>query len=338
MERNKKIIKISVLGILVNILLVIFKAIVGIIANSIAIILDAVNNLSDALSSIITIIGTVLSGKKPNKKHPYGYGRIEYITSTIIAVIVLLAGISAFKESFIKIIHPEKANYSIVTLIVIIVAMLVKYFFGNFVKRSGEKLGASTLVASGADAINDSFLSFSTLIAAISTMFFNINIDGYVGVIISTLILKAAFEILKDTIDDMIGVRANGEITKKLREKLEGYSDVISVSDLILHNYGPNRTIGTAHIQVRDDMTAQEIHRLTRRISIAIFNTFGIILTLGIYASNDKGEYGEIQSYLAEIIKEYPTILQTHGFYVDEEIKFHLTLYLILVKKMKISY
>lgn len=321
MDRNKKIIKISILGIVVNIILVIFKAIVGFLANSIAIILDAVNNLSDALSSIITIVGTILAGKKPNKKHPYGYGRIEYFSSTIIAFIVLFAGITAFKESFEKVISPEKANYSVVSITIIVVAMFVKFFFGKFVKSQGEKLSSSSLVASGADAINDSILSFSTLIAAIVSLVFNISIEGYIGLIISIIILKASIEILKDTINDMIGVRADSELTQKIKEKIISYKEVQGVYDLVLHNYGPNNIIGTAHVQVRDDMNAKEIHRLTRSITFDIFKDLGIIITLGIYAANDSGEYGEIKKYVFKEIKEYSNIIQIHGFYVDEELK-----------------
>ena len=201
MERSKIIVKISILGIIVNVILVLFKMFVGLIANSIAIILDAVNNLSDAISSIITIIGTKLSNKKPNKKHPYGYGRVEYLTSTIIALIVLIAGLTSFKESFDKIIHPEVAEYSIFSLIIIVVAVLVKFFFGRYVKKEGEKLSSSSLVASGTDAVSDSILSFSTFVGALISIIFHISLEGYLGIVISIFILKTAFEILKDIIN-----------------------------------------------------------------------------------------------------------------------------------------
>lgn len=320
MDRDKKIIKVSILGILVNLILVGFKAVVGLIASSIAIILDAVNNLSDALSSIITIIGTKLSGKRPDKKHPYGYGRIEYFSSIIIAVIVLIAGLTSLKESIDKIINPSAANYSIASLIIIVVAVFFKFFFGRFVKKEGKKLNSGSLVASGSDAISDSVLSLSTFIAALISMIWHISLEGYLGVIISLFIIKSAYEILKDTINDMIGVRADSEITSKLREQIKSYDSVLGVYDLTLHNYGPNNIIATAHIQVDDDMTAREIHRLSRRIMVGIYDEFGIILTLGIYASNDKGEYGEIKKYLNEMIRNYKNIIQIHGFYVDEEI------------------
>lgn len=328
MDRDKKIIKVSIYGIIVNLILVGFKAVVGLIANSIAIILDAVNNLSDALSSIITIIGTKLSGKRPDKMHPYGYGRIEYFSSVIIAVIVILAGITSLKESVQKIIHPEEADYSFASLVIIIVAVLTKFFFGKYVKRQGENLNSGSLVASGTDAISDSVLSFSTFIAAVISMIWHISLEGYLGVIISIIILKSALEILKDTVNDMIGVRADSETTQKLREKILTYQGVLGVYDLTLHNYGPNNIIATAHIQVADDTSAKEIHRLSRRITLDVYNEFGIIVTLGIYASNDKGEYGEILNGVHEIAKNYSNIIQIHGFYVDEEMS-HISFDLI---------
>ena len=328
MDRNKKIIKVSIFGIIVNIILVVFKMIVGLIANSISIILDAINNLSDALSSIITIIGTKLSEKRPNKKHPFGYGRIEYFSSIIIAVIVLLAGLTAFKQSFDKILNPNKADYSVISLIIIIVAIFVKLFFGKYVKKQGEILNSGSLVASGTDAISDSVLSFSTLVAAIISLIWNISLEGYLGIIISLIIIKSAIEILKDTISDMIGIRTDSELINKLKKAIKKFDDVQGVYDLTVHNYGPNKIIASAHIQLDDNLTVKDIHRLTRRIEIDIYSRYGIILTLGIYASNDKAEYKDIKSYINKVLKQYKNIIQVHGFYVDEEIN-HISFDLI---------
>ncbi|MBR3161597.1 MAG: cation diffusion facilitator family transporter [Bacilli bacterium] len=321
MDRNKERVRVSIQGIIVNIILVIFKAIVGLIANSIAIILDAVNNLSDALSSIITIIGTKLSEKRPNKKHPYGYGRIEYFSSVIIAIIVLLAGLTSLRESIMKIIKPELADYSIVTIIIIVVAVIVKFVFGRYVKSQGERLNSGSLVASGTDAISDSVLSFSTLIAIIANLIWKISLEGYLGAIISVVIIKSAIEILKDTINDMLGVRTDTEVTNNIKKVISKYKEVLGVYDLTIHNYGPNKIVGSAHIQLDDNLNVRDIHRLTRRIEIDIYSKYGIILTLGIYASNDSKEYKDIKKYINNILKEYKNIIQMHGFYVDEEYK-----------------
>ena len=319
MERNKEIVKVSIQGIIVNIILVAFKSLIGLLTNSIAIILDAVNNLSDTLSSTITIIGMKLASKEPDKEHPYGHGRIEYIASVLIAMIVLIAGISSLKESIVKVINPEDATYTIPSLVIIFVGIFVKFFFGRYVKNKGKELNSGSLIASGVDAISDSVISFSTFVAAIISFVWHISIEGYLGIIISVLILKTAIEILRDSINDVIGIRADSEITNKIRERILKYKEVQGVFDLTIHNYGPNNIIATAHIQVDDEMTAKEIHRLTRTILMDMYNEFGIIITIGIYASNDKGKYKKIQSYLNEIISGYESIIQVHGFYVDEE-------------------
>lgn len=319
MERDKKIVKTSIIGIITNIVLVVFKMIVGLIANSIAIVLDAVNNLTDVLSSVITIIGTKLANKKPDKNHPYGHGRIEYFTSIIIGFIILYAGILAIKESVEKIINPGETDYSYITLIIVAVAILVKIFLGNYVKKVGQKVESRSLVASGQDALMDAIVSTTTLIAGILNIIWHITIEGYLGVLIGIFILKASYEILKESINLILGVRADGELSKKLKERINQFPEVQGTYDLNLHNYGPANTIASAHIQVRNDMTAEEIHILTRQIEYAIYAEFSIVLTLGIYAANDKGEYGEIKKELNNIIKNYKEILQVHGFYVDKE-------------------
>ena len=322
MERNKTIIKTSIQGIIVNVILVIFKAIVGVIVNSIAIILDAVNNLSDAISSIITIIGTKLAGKRPDKEHPYGHGRIEYFASLIIAVIVLVAGVTSGKEAIEKIIHPVKADYTIASLIIIIVAVIVKFFLGRHVKSVGEKIDSQSLIASGTDAFMDAILSFSTLVAAVISLIWGISLEGYLGFVISVIIVKSSFEIMKETLNSIIGARADSGLTQKLREKVNEFEEVQGVYDITLHNYGPSQIMGSIHIQVDDNMTAKEIHKLTRKIQLHIYEELGIVLTIGIYASNSSEEhFVQIKSELAKIIHKYPEILQMHGFYVDEESK-----------------
>ncbi|MBR1417323.1 MAG: cation transporter [Bacilli bacterium] len=320
MERNKIIIKTSIMGIIVNIILVIFKAIVGLFTNSIAIILDAVNNLSDAISSIITIIGTKLSTKKPDKEHPYGHGRIEYIASVIIAAIVLFAGITSIKESFVKIISPEETNYTIVSLIIVSVAVIVKYIFGKYVKSVGKKIKSQSLIASGTDAYMDSILSFSTLVAAIISMTLNIGIEGYLGVIISIIIIKSSIEMLKDGLATIIGLRADRELTIKLKKIINSFKEVEGCYDITLHNYGPSEIIGSAHIQVNDDMKAKEIHMLSKKIQAKVYQELNITLTIGIYASNTSNEKFElIKNDLVKIVKKHKEILQLHGFFVDPE-------------------
>ena len=317
MTRQKLIVKTSIIGIAVNLILVAFKAVIGILTNSIAITLDAVNNLTDALSSIITIIGTKLAGKAPDKDHPYGYGRIEYFSSVIIAAIVLWAGITALMESWPKIFTPDVTNYTTVSLVIIAVAVAVKFVLGRYVKGVGEKINSQALVASGSDAFFDAILSLSTLIAAIISIFFHISLEGILGVIISLVIIKASIDMLKETLDSMIGARVDSELSRKIKDSICELPEVYGAYDLSLHNYGPEDMQGSVHVEIDDSLTALEIHNLTRQISVKIFEEFSIILTVGIYARNEK--FSNIRNDLYEIASKYEEVLEIHGFIVYEE-------------------
>ena len=319
MSRQEKIVKTSIIGIVVNLILVAFKAVVGILTNSIAITLDAVNNLTDALSSIITIIGTKLASKAPDKNHPYGYGRIEYFSSVIIAAIVLWAGITAFMESWPKIFNPDVTNYTTVSLIIIAVAVVVKFVLGQYVKRVGKDINSQALVASGSDAFFDAILSLSTLIAAIISIFFHISLEGILGVIISIVIIKASIDMLRETLDSMIGARVDSELSRKIKDSICELPGVYGAYDLSLHNYGPEDMQGSVHVEIDDKLTALEIHNLTRQIAVKIYKEFSIILTVGIYAHNDK--YSEVRDDLYNIAGKYEEVLEIHGFIVYEEQK-----------------
>jgi len=317
MSRQDKIVKTSIIGIVVNLILVGFKAFVGIATNSIAITLDAVNNLTDALSSIITILGAKLAGKAPDKDHPYGYGRIEYFSSVIIAAIVLWAGITALMESWPKIFHPDVTNYTTVSLIIVAVAVVVKILLGQYVKRVGKDINSQALVASGSDALFDAILSLSTLVAAIISIFFHISLEGILGVIIAIVIIKASLDMLKETLDSMIGARVDSELSRKIKESICEVPGIYGAYDLSLHNYGPEDMQGSVHVEIDDTLTALEIQKLSRMISAKIFKEFSIILTVGIYAHNDA--YSNIRDDLYNIASKYPEVLEIHAFIVYEE-------------------
>ena len=323
MERSKKIIQTSIIGILVNLVLVIFKASVGVITGSVAIFMDAVNNLSDALSSAITIVGAKLAGKAPDKKHPYGYGQIEYVSSVTVAVIILLAGVTSLRSSIDKVIHPEIAHYTAASLIVIAAAVLVKFTLGRYVKKQGTIYHSESLIASGTDAMFDSIISFSTLVAAIVTLLFNISIEGWLGIVISVLIFKAGIEILLESLNGIIGSRVESSLSTELKNRICEYPQVNGAYDLILHRYGPERIIGSVHIEVPDELTARDIHSLSYSISQDIHINYNIILTVGIYASNTaNGLYAQMKADLSGLIQNYPEVMQMHGFYADEEKKY----------------
>ena len=318
MDRSSSIVRVSIIGIAANIVLAAFKAAVGLIAGSIAVVLDAVNNLSDAFSSVVTIIGTKLANRPPDRKHPYGHGRIEYVSSVAIALIVLLAGVTSFRESVSAILHPEAADYSVVTVIVVAAAVIVKFFLGRFVKKSGEKLNSESLVASGTDAFFDAVVSATTLLGAAVTLLFHITIDGWLGLLISILIIKAGAEILMESLSDIVGQRVEGDLTRALRNKINSTEGVLGTYDLILHRYGPEKLIGSVHVEVADSLTAREIHRLTRKITEEVYLEFGIILTVGIYASNSEDPAAAaIKADVERIAASHPEVLGIHGFYTE---------------------
>lgn len=321
--REKAIVKTSIIGILTNVFLVGFKAIVGLLSNSIAIILDAVNNLSDALSSVITIIGAKLGAKLPDKKHPLGYGRIEYLSSMIVAAIVLYAGITSMVESVKAIISPEKAEYSAISLIIISVAIVVKLILGQYVKRQGKKHNSGALTASGSDALFDAILSASVLASAIIYLIWGISLEAYVGVIISVFIIKAGVEMMIETVNDILGKRGDKEETDRIKKLICEEPEVRGAYDLIMFNFGPSKNYASVHIELPDTMTVDKVDELTRRIQAKIYLNTGVILTgVGVYSYNTSdNETAKIRNAVQKIVLEHDWALQLHGFYADTKNK-----------------
>ena len=214
--REKVVVRTSLVGIIANLLLAAVKALLGVMTNSIAITLDAVNNFTDALSSVVTIIGTKLAGKEPDKNHPFGYGRIEYLTTMIIAAIIVYAGITALKDSIEKIIEPDEATYTAAALGIMFVAILMKIALGNYFQSVGKKVNSSALAASGKDAYYDSLLSTSVLLSALIFIAFGISLEAYVGILIAVFIAKAGLGLIFEALDDILGRRADNELVEEI--------------------------------------------------------------------------------------------------------------------------
>ncbi len=322
-NREKVIVRTSVIGIITNIFLVGFKMFVGLLSHSIAIILDAVNNLSDALSSVVTIIGAKLGAKQPDKKHPLGYGRIEYISSMIVAALVLYAGITSLVESVKKIIHPEAAEYGAVTLIILSVAIAAKLILGMYVKKQGKKVNSGALTASGSDALFDAVLSASVLASAVVYLLFHISLEPYVGVVIACFIIKAGVEMMIDTLNDIIGQRADAEATQELKRIICADKAVLGAYDVTLFNYGPNRNYGSVHIELPDTLTVDDVDRITRRVQTDVFRQTGIILTgIGVYSYNTSDdEAARMRNAIQKAVLSHEWALQMHGFYADTQKK-----------------
>ena len=325
-KRETTIIRTSIIGIIGNIFLVGFKAAIGFIAGSISIVVDALNNLTDALSSIITIVGTKISNKKPDKKHPFGHGRVEYITSTLVAFLILFAGGLAIYESIKSIIdyfqNKTLPQFTVWSLVIIGAAILVKVGIGVFYKIQGKKVNSSALKASGSDALWDAALSTGTLIGAIFAYTLGWYVEGYLGILIGLFIIKSGIGILRESFSLIIGERYDKEEINKIRQDICAIDGVQGAYDLIINNYGPNKNIGSVHIGVANNLTAKEVQIIERNITAMMYMKYNTIMTVGIYADFVETEISKsIHKYLLEVNSKYEHILQLHGFFVDEEKK-----------------
>lgn len=322
-SRDKIIIRTSVIGIIANAFLAGFKAVIGLLSNSIAIVLDAVNNLSDTASSIITIVGTKLAGKPADRKHPFGHGRVEYLTALVIAVIVLYAGLTSLSESIKKIISPKTPKYTAVSMMIIGVAVVVKIVLGTFVKKTGERVNSDSLINSGKDAMLDSVISASTLIAAIVYITTKVSLEAWLGAVISIVIIKSGIDMLRETISQLLGERVDADLARNIKKTVREFPDVLGVYDLVLHNYGPDYYSGSLHIEIPDTYSADMIDVLNRAIAVAVFEKYHVILTaIGVYSMNTKSEKAaEVKTAIAKIVFSHEHVLQLHGFYLDEQLK-----------------
>lgn len=322
-SREKTIVRTSIIGIVSNVILAGFKAVIGLLANSIAIVLDAVNNLSDALSSIITVIGTKLAGRPADKKHPFGHGRYEHISAAVIAVIILYAGVTAAAEAVKKILHPETPDYAPVTFVVVGAAVVVKILLGIYFRKTGKRVNSDALVNSGTDALQDAVISASTIAAAVIFLLWGVSLEAYLGVIISGFIIKAGIEMLRDTLSKLVGERPDSELAATVKETIAETEGVLGVYDLIMNSYGPDRWMASVHITVPDTWNAAQIDTVSREIMHRVAVRNQVALTaVGIYSHNTNDEaIISMRSAVTECVMKHPYILQVHGFFCDNQKK-----------------
>ncbi|MBR2283041.1 MAG: cation transporter [Ruminococcus sp.] len=318
-DRNRRIIRTSIIGIAANVLLAVFKAVVGLASSSVAIIMDAVNNLSDAASSVITIVGARLAGKAPDRKHPFGHGRIEYLSAMVISLIVLYAGITAFTESVKKIVSPVEPDYSAAALVIVAVAVVVKIVLGRYVKNVGKQVNSDSLVNSGEDAVMDSIISASTLAAAAVYILSGVSLEAWLGAVIAVFIIKSGIEMLRETLSKVLGERADAELARGIKKTITSYPEISGAYDLILHDYGPDTYNGSVHIEIPDTMNADDIDKLVREVTLDVYRRYGVILTaVGVYSVNTKDEEAkEMRERITDIAMSVEHVLQLHGFYLD---------------------
>jgi len=321
--RGRTIVRTSIIGILANVFLAAFKAVVGLMSHSIAIVLDAVNNLSDAASSLITIVGTKLAGKEPDREHPFGHGRVEYLSAMIISVIVLYAGLTSFTESVKKILKPDVPDYSTAALVIVAAGVVVKLLLGRYVKAVGERVNSDSLVNSGEDARLDAVISASTLVAAAIYLWKGISLEAWLGALISLVIIKAGLEMLKETISKVLGERADADLAREIKATVTSFPAVRGAYDLILNNYGPDTFNGSVHIEVPDTTSAEELDTLIREITGEVYRKHHVILTaISVYSLNTADENAvSMREKIMEAAFAEEHVLEVHGFYVNEKAK-----------------
>ena len=323
LSRLKVIMRTSVIGIIANAVMAGMKMVVGAISGSIAIVLDGVNNLSDAASSLITILGAALAGKPADRKHPFGYGRMEYLSSLIISAIVLYAGITSMIESVKKIITPEASDYSAITLIILVIAVIFKLLLALYTQRMGRVTKSDALVASGKEAILDVLVSVATLVAAFIFILTGLSLEAWLGAVIAVIIIKAGVELLLETVSKILGQSAEVELAVAIKKTASEHPYVHGAYDLVMNNYGPEFYMASIHVEVDENLTAAEIDKMIRDITDTVLKEHSVYLSaISVYAKNKSDKVKlEMEEKINGIALSEKYVIATHGFYVDFEKK-----------------
>ncbi len=318
-SREDTIAATSGLGIAVNLLVSIAKVIVGLLASSIAIVSEGANNAADALTSVLTLVGTKLAGKHPDKDHPFGYGRIEYLTSLVISVLILITGVEMLTSSVKLIFHPEELSISYLSLIIVAVSAVIKFFLGVYTIRMGKKAGSGALEAVGLDCRNDSFVSVVTIASALVFLIFHYSIDAYAGVFTSVIIIKAGIEVLKDTVSDLLGRPGEKELATKIYQEVLHTPGIVGAADMMLHNYGPEAYSGSVNIEIDHSKTVGEVYEVIHQLQLRIMHEYKVTMVFGIYAVDNDHEYIKaLRKTIAKFVSGQENVKSFHAVYLDQ--------------------
>lgn len=303
----------GIVGILCNILLFTGKLIIGLLVNSSAVITDSFNNLSDAASSIISLVGAKLVAKPADKEHPFGHGRYEYIVALAVSFIILEVAFSCFKSSFNKILHPEDLTVTTVSLIILIISVLVKIWLSLFNRHLGKKINSKVLLATAKDALGDVFVTSATIISLLIFRIFELNIDGYMGCIVAIMVFIAGVSIAKDTIEPLLGEAVPEELYQQICEKVCSYEGIEGIHDLIVHNYGPTRRMATLHAEVKNTLSLEVAHEISDKIEQDILKELNIFLVIHLDPLDTDNE----------TVKNYKTLVCSEVTKMDSSASIH---------------
>ncbi|EGO87855.1 cation transporter [Clostridium botulinum C] len=305
----------GIVGVIVNIFLFFVKLSVGLIVKSIAVTADAFNNLSDALSSVITIVGFKMASKPADKEHPFGHGRIEYLSGLIVAFMVMLVGFQFTKSSFSRITNPEKVYFQPLPFILLIVSIFAKIWLSKFNKYIGVKINSSALQASALDALGDVVTSSTVALSFLLSKWINFPIDGYIGIVVSLFILYSGFSLVKDTINPLLGEAPDSEFIEQLQKDVMSYEKISGVHDIIIHNYGPGRIMGSLHAEVPCDISIVKIHEIIDKAEKELSEKYSMFLVIHMdpINTNDK-DINSTKNYVETALKKFPDIISFHDF------------------------
>ena len=310
----------SVVGIFCNVLLFSVKLAIGLILSSLAVTADAFNNLSDAASSIISFVGVKMAGKPADAEHPFGHGRIEYIAALIVSFLVIEVGFTFFKSSISKIMHPEEITFDPVPFIILILSILVKLWMAFFNNKLGKRIDSKVMLATAADSLGDVITTSATVISIVICHFTSINVDAIAGLIVSGIVIWSGVSIAKDTLEPLIGQRVPSELYQKITDMVESYEGIVGAHDLIVHNYGPNRSMATIHAEVPNDVSIEASHEIIDRIERDAKKELNILLVIHMDPVEMRDEEVlELRDKTSHIVHALEPELHFHDFRVLKE-------------------
>ena len=335
-SRRREIIQVSVVGILVNLFLGGLKAALGLASGSLALISDALNNITDSSSSLITIIGTKLAGKEPDRQHPFGHGRTEYLTGFLIGGIVFFTGAQALigvVRSFWE--GSRRESYTPVTMVIIAATIISKIVLGVYTQNAGKKYQSSALEASGADAKNDALVTLLTLLSVGIFYFTGFSVDKIAGTILTLFIMKTGAEVLRETVKKILGERVDGGLVRDIKALVRQGEGVVNCFDLVLNDYGPDYYTGSMNVEIEDNRSIGEMYLILHELQTQIYEKFRVYLVFGFYAVNVADpRYQKIVAVLKEYKEQESHLINYHGIVIDEK---NTTIYCDLTRDFDIT-
>lgn len=307
----------GIVGIGVNIILFAIKFVIGIMTNSVAILADAFNNFGDIGSSVLTLMGFKLSSLPPDKEHPFGHGRIEYITSLIISIVIMIIGFQFLKDSFNRILKPSRLEFSWITIVTLFITIIIKLWLGWFNKKLGEKIDSEVLQANFLDSFSDVVSTLTVIFSLIISRFMAISVDGYIGLLVSLFIMYSGYSLIRESVDLLIGGRGDPYLAKKIKEKVISYEGILGIHDLMIHSYGPGQFVVSLHAEISEKMPIMEAHELIDTIERDLAEEMGIEVTIHMDPLNlDDEEINRTRKEIANVISEIPEIDSFHDLRV----------------------